>query len=66
MKRAQCFMSLLCENTLSYDIVCKNGQLGLGLHIVQQLLQKQGGEVTAHIHDDIFVLTLLFYKKNKI
>lgn len=56
----------LCENTLSYDIVCKNGQLGLGLHIVQQLLQKQGGEVTAHIHDDIFVLTLLFYKKNKI
>ena len=44
----------------------KNGQLGLGLHIVQQLLQKQGGEVTAHIHDDIFVLTLLFYKKNKI
>lgn len=48
------------------DASRENGQLGLGLHIVQQLLQKQGGEVTAHIHDDIFVLTLLFYKKDKI
>lgn len=40
-----------------------NGQLGLGLHIVQQLLHKQGGEVAANIEDGIFTLELLFYKR---
>lgn len=40
-----------------------NGQLGLGLHIVQQLIQKQGGKIVADIEGDKFILDILFYKR---
>jgi len=39
-----------------------SGHLGLGLHIVKQLMEKQGGEVTARVEDKNFVLQLKFYK----
>src|SRR5690625_3654167 len=39
-----------------------SGQLGLGLHIVKQLMEKQGGEVTARLEDKSFLLQLKFYK----
>lgn len=39
-----------------------SGQLGLGLHIVKQLMEKQGGEVTARLEDKNFLLQLKFYK----
>ncbi|HLR70367.1 MAG TPA: HAMP domain-containing sensor histidine kinase [Pseudogracilibacillus sp.] len=39
-----------------------SGQLGLGLHIVKQLMEKQGGEVTARLDDKNFLLQLKFYK----
>lgn len=41
-----------------------DGHLGLGLHIVEQLMQKQGGSVNAEIEKDRFVLDLLFYKRH--
>lgn len=40
-----------------------DGRLGIGLHIVQQLIQKQGGKVTANIQNDLFTLEVLFYKR---
>lgn len=39
-----------------------SGQLGLGLHIVKQLIEKQGGEVTAELDGEKFILQLKFYK----
>lgn len=39
-----------------------SGQLGLGLHIVKQLMEKQGGEVDAQLKDKKFLLQLKFYK----
>lgn len=41
----------------------EGGQLGLGLHIVKQLIEKQGGEVSAQLHDEKFILQLKFYKR---
>lgn len=40
-----------------------DGQLGLGLHIVQQLIQKQGGKIEAQLEDDIFTLQINFRKR---
>lgn len=40
-----------------------DGQLGLGLHIVQQLMQKQGGKVLADVEDEEFTLDILFYNR---
>ena len=37
-------------------------QLGLGLHIVQQLINKQGGEAVANVHEKEFVLEVSFRK----
>lgn len=46
------------------DVSRGDGRLGLGLHIVQQLIQKQGGTVAADVQDDLFTLDILFYKRN--
>lgn len=45
------------------DASRRSGQLGLGLHIVKQLMEKQGGEVSAKLDGDIFTLQLKFYKR---
>lgn len=45
------------------DMSRGDGRLGLGLHIVQQLIQKQGGKVIAEIQGDLFTLDILFYKR---
>ena len=38
--------------------------LGLGLHIVQQLINKQGGEVAADVHEKEFMIEVSFRKWN--
>lgn len=38
------------------------GQLGLGLHIVQQLIHKQGGKAIADVHEDEFRIDVYFKK----
>lgn len=45
------------------DASRKSGQLGLGLYIVKQLMEKQGGEVSAQFNDEKFILQLRFYKR---
>ena len=37
-------------------------QLGLGLHIVQQLIHKQGGKVAADVHEKEFMIEVSFRK----
>ena len=37
-------------------------QLGLGLHIVQQLIEKQGGNAVADVTGDEFILEVSFKK----
>ena len=39
-------------------------QLGLGLHIVQQLIHKQGGKVAADVHENEFIIEVSFRKWN--
>ncbi|WP_066193493.1 sensor histidine kinase [Gracilibacillus timonensis] len=39
-----------------------DGHLGLGLHIVQQLVDKQGGHVTAYLHENEFQIEVWFRK----
>lgn len=51
------------SRTYRKDMSRGDGRLGLGLHIVQQLIQKQGGKVTADIQGDLFILDVLFYKR---
>lgn len=50
------------NRTYRKDSSRRNGQLGLGLHIVQQLMEKQGGEVEAKLEGEKFSLQLKFYK----
>lgn len=45
------------------DMSRGDGRLGLGLHIVQQLIQKQGGKVVADLQGELFMLDILFYKR---
>lgn len=56
-------LSMIFNRSYQKDQSRRKGQLGLGLHILQQLLQKQGGEARAHLADDQFVLELYFYKR---
>lgn len=72
------YLSLYAENDSTYltesDIAAifnrtyrkddsrRSGQFGLGLHIVQQLMEKQGGEVEAKLKGNKFSLQLKFYK----
>lgn len=58
-------ISLIFNRSYRKDSSRTNGQLGLGLNIVKQLMEKQGGEVTAWLDDKKFVLQLKFYKTVK-
>lgn len=58
-------ISLIFNRSYRKDSSRTNGQLGLGLNIVKQLMEKQGGEVAARLVDKKFVLQLKFYKAVK-
>lgn len=50
------------DRTYRLDTSRTDEQLGLGLHIVQQLVNKQGGKIEAKIHDDTFRIDIFFRK----
>jgi len=50
------------DRTYRLDTSRSGGQLGLGLHIVRQLVHKQGGKVASDVHDNEFSLDVLFRK----
>ncbi|MBB4827033.1 signal transduction histidine kinase [Sporosarcina luteola] len=56
-------LELIFERTFRMDTSRSGGQLGLGLHIVRQLAEKQGGRVDAHVVDDEFILEVYFLKQ---
>ncbi|WP_339229331.1 HAMP domain-containing sensor histidine kinase [Oceanobacillus sp. FSL K6-2867] len=50
------------DRTFSLDNSRTGGQLGLGLHIVKQLINKQGGKVVADVHKNEFRIDVGFKK----
>lgn len=50
------------ERTFTLDSSRAEGQHGLGLHIVQQLIHKQGGEIVATVDGDEFTVNISFKK----
>ena len=50
------------DRTFRMDSSRSSEQLGLGLHIVQQLIEKQGGNAVADVTGDEFILQLSFKK----
>ncbi len=50
------------ERTFRMDTSRSGGQLGLGLHIVQQLINKQQGKVVADVHENEFSIDVSFKK----
>ena len=50
------------DRTFRMDGSRSDGELGLGLHIVRQLIENLGGEVVADVDADTFTLAVLFKK----
>lgn len=50
------------DRTFRIDSSRTGEQLGLGLHIVQQLIEKQGGNAVADVTGDEFIIEVLFKK----
>ena len=50
------------DRTFRMDYSRTGEQLGLGLHIVQQLAEKQGGNAVADVTGDEFILEVSFKK----
>ena len=50
------------DRTFRLDTSRSGGQLGLGLHIVKQLIQKQGGKVISNVQNNEFRMDVLFRK----
>lgn len=50
------------DRTFRMDGSRSDGQLGLGLHIVRQLIENLGGEAVADVDGDTFTLAVLFKK----
>ncbi|RDU37201.1 sensor histidine kinase [Neobacillus piezotolerans] len=50
------------NRTFRLDSSRSGTHLGLGLHIVQQLVTKQGGKVAANVHENEFILEVSFRK----
>lgn len=50
------------DRTYSMDRSRTSGQHGLGLHIVQQLINKQDGKVVAEVYEDEFRIDVFFKK----
>lgn len=52
------------DRTFRLDNSRTAGHLGLGLHIVRQLINKQGGKVVADVHKNEFRIDVAFKKWN--
>lgn len=50
------------DRTFRLDTSRTSGQLGLGLHIVQQLINKQNGRVIADVDENEFIINVYFKK----
>lgn len=50
------------DRTFRLETSRTSGQIGLGLHIVQRLINNQGGKVTANVQDDEFRIEVSFMK----
>ena len=50
------------NRTFRLDSSRTGPQLGLGLHIVQQLVQKQGGQAIANVYENEFIIEVAFQK----
>lgn len=50
------------DRTFRLDSSRTGEQLGLGLHIVQQLVNKQGGKAVADVHENEFMIEVSFRK----
>src|SRR5699024_10029188 len=48
------------DRTFRAETSRSGDQLGLGLHIVQELVNKQGGKVTVDIQDNEFTINVFF------
>lgn len=55
-------LQYIFNRTFRLDHSRTGPQLGLGLHIVQQLINKQGGEVMADVHEKEFIIEVSFRK----
>lgn len=55
-------LSHIFDRTFTMDTSRTGGQLGLGLHIVQKLINKQGGTVTADVVNEEFIMEVYFKK----
>src|SRR5699024_915121 len=55
-------LNQIFDRTFRLDTSRTGGQLGLGLHIVRQLINKQGGKVVADVHENEFRIDVLFKK----
>lgn len=53
------------DRVFQQDINRTKGHLGLGLHIVQQLINLQDGEVAVNVQDDEFIIDVSFMKWNE-
>lgn len=59
-------LAQLFNRTYRVDTSRSDGQLGLGLHIVQQLVEQQGGKVSAQVESDCFQIDILFKSGDQI
>ncbi|WP_235715605.1 sensor histidine kinase [Alkalihalobacillus hemicellulosilyticus] len=57
-------LNRIFDRSFQLDPSRSGGQLGLGLHIVQQLINKQEGKVAADVHEDEFMIDVWFKKWN--
>src|SRR5690625_2104817 len=57
-------LNQIFDRTFRLDTSRTGGQLGLGRHIVRQLINKQGGKVVADVHENEFRIDVSFKKWN--
>ena len=50
------------KRTYTLDKSRHQGRTGIGLYIIAQLVEKQGGNVSANIKNDLFTITMKFHK----
>ncbi|WP_231686917.1 HAMP domain-containing sensor histidine kinase [Bacillus sp. JCM 19034] len=55
-------LNRIFDRSFTLDTSRSGGQLGLGLHIVQQLINKQDGKVVANVHDNEFMIDVRLKK----
>ncbi|WP_240374059.1 sensor histidine kinase [Bacillus piscicola] len=55
-------LNRIFDRTVTMDASRTGGQLGLGLHIIQQLIHKQAGTVVVEVNENEFTIDVLFKK----